>query len=85
MPVAGMRCESCGGDSFVFSTRIKSKIMNAIYRRRRCKKCNHVWGTYEVNADFIDYLEANKSVLIMLKNVRGTIDQVLKCTRGNLE
>jgi len=55
MSAVGMKCESCGGDSRVMSTRT-SGVNNAIHRRRKCNLCNHRWTTIETNADFIKVL-----------------------------
>jgi len=55
MSAVGMKCESCGGDSRVMSTRT-SIVNNGIHRRRKCNLCNHRWTTIEINADFIKVL-----------------------------
>jgi len=55
MSAVGMKCESCGGDSRVVSTRT-SGVNNGIHRRRKCNLCNHRWTTIETNADFIKVL-----------------------------
>ena len=55
MSAVGMKCESCGGESRVYSTRT-SGIKNGIYRRRECGLCRRRWTTVEVSADVIKYI-----------------------------
>ena len=59
MSVAGMKCESCGGHSRVYSTRT-SAIPNGIYRRRECGLCRHRWTTVEISADALKYILKRK-------------------------
>lgn len=55
MSAVGMKCEVCGGSSYVVDTR-ESKFRNGIHRRRKCSLCNSIWATVELNADFIKYI-----------------------------
>ena len=65
MSVVGMKCEACGGASFVGESR-KSRVDNAIRRRRKCRACKRVWATVEISADVVKYLfKENKKLLAM--------------------
>jgi len=52
-----MKCEACGGDSFVRDTRQSKTYRNAILRRRVCVSCSFRWSTLEIAGDFLGYLE----------------------------
>lgn len=41
-------CPLCGSRTEVVDSRSDYKIANAIYRRRRCIKCDHKFTTYEL-------------------------------------
>jgi len=65
MSVVGMKCEACGGASFVVESR-KSRIDNAIRRRRKCRACKRVWATVELPYDLVNYVfKENKKLLAM--------------------
>ena len=85
MSVVGMKCEKCGGESFVCDSRTGGKIANAIYRRRECKKCGFKWATYEIDADTVKYMIINKNLANTLKGVQTTIDCALNQLNGGSE
>lgn len=65
----GKPCQ-CGGDTFVRDSRPTTMQdgLAATRRRRICKSCAASWSTYEVDADFLNRLEAR---------VRGELTSML--------
>ena len=58
-----MLCPVCGGASRVMATR---SDCDGVYRRRKCKECNHVFFTNETDSDGaelkrIESLQASES------------------------
>jgi transcriptional regulator NrdR family protein len=60
MSAVGMKCEACGGESHVLTTRRGGVSRNSILRRRVCKLCDRRWSTVEINADVAKYFMKHK-------------------------
>lgn len=47
-----MTCPICGADSRVIDSRADCE---GVYRRRKCKECNHIFNTSEYESDSSAY------------------------------
>ena len=50
-----MKCPRCNGKtSEVLDSRPNERFNGATRRRRSCKKCYHLWTTYEIQQNYLD-------------------------------
>lgn len=54
-----MLCPVCGGSSRVTNSR---SDCDGVYRRRRCKECDHLFYTTETDSDGSDLLRIEKLI-----------------------
>lgn len=66
-----MTCPVCGGSSKVMSTR---SDCDGVYRRRRCRECNHIFYTTETDSDGSDLkrIENNYSSENRIRKMYGS-------------